>query len=121
MAAERHPDTPVPPVEDVIRMVERMTPPDRLRVLEAASRLVHEDVVVRIEPPPTTPSVNDTDTDASYDEWLEIRARLLADVPPDSSLQHILGALRKRGVRVPMTHEEERDFIADAIIEKHSP
>lgn len=111
MAAERHADTPLPPVEDVIRMVERMSPPDRQRVFDAASRLVQEDVSV----------MNDTDTDESYDEWLKVRDRILADVPPDSSLHRILGSLRKRGVRVPMTREEERDFIADAIMEKHSP
>lgn len=113
MAAERHPDTPVPPVEDVIRMVERMTPPDRLRVIEAVSRSLREDIAPRESSP--------TD-EGEIPEWkrqlAEDRARILANVPPESSAHRLLGAFRSTE-HVPMTPEEERAVVEEYLAEKY--
>lgn len=121
MATETHPgtasDAPVLPVEDVIRMVERMTPPDRLRVLEVASRLVHEDVVVRttiVTPTNDVPPVVDDDEA----KWQAERARILANVPPESSAHRLLGAFRGKGP-IAMTPDEERAIVEEALMEKY--
>ncbi len=152
MATETHPgthsgtppdapaDAPVLPVEDVIRMVERMTPPDRLRVLEVASRLVHKDIVKRVSPfegaAPTEGAdrevlaerarilsdngtvkveVIDDDDEAA---WQTERARILANVPPESSAHRLLGAFRGKGP-IAMTPDEERAIVEDALMEKY--
>lgn len=120
MATETHPatalDVPVLPVEDVIRMVERMTPPDRLRVLAAASRLVREDVVVQTATAVRAKNPHSDDDDEAA--WQAERARILANVPPESSAHRLLGAFRGKGP-IAMTPDEERAIVEEALMEKY--
>ena len=120
MATETHPgpspNAPALSVDDVIRIVEGMTPRDRLRVLEVASRLVHEDVVMQ-----TTPAASANDPASASDDdahWQAERARILANVPLESSAHRLLGAFRGKGP-IAITPDEERAIVEEALMEKY--
>ncbi len=99
--------------EELLNEVRRLPPFQRLRLIQDVKQLVTDSFE------PDAPADSDVrDGVDLHETWEEDRARILKDVPPDSSLHSILGALRTTAY-VPMTKEGVREEITDYLIWKH--
>lgn len=100
--------------EEIKAAVQRLPVAERLRLAEEITDSVRGTWTVSL------PTANgDNKDDAAWRTEFEAeRARLLEDIPADSSLHRLLGIARIRE-KIPMTKEEDRQVILEYLTEKY--
>ena len=97
--------------EEIVAEARQLPPKERRRLVDELSRSIPDE--------PAILAANGDDWDTSWWQAFEARRReLLKDVPPDSSAHTLLGIARMRR-DVPMTKEETREALTEALNEKY--
>lgn len=101
--------------EEIRAEVERWPVAEQLRLLEDVSRTVREN----LEPSRAARNGGTHDVDDEWRQEFEAeRARLLKDIPPESSAHRLLGILRTS--EHALTDEEIREEYTNYLIRKYS-
>lgn len=94
--------------DEILAEARRLPPGEQRRLVDELSRAMA-----------STPVMNGDDPDETWRRAFEARRRdLLKDVPPNSSAHNLLGIARMRR-DVPMTKEETREALTEALAEKY--
>jgi hypothetical protein len=108
--------------QELIERVTRLPVSQRLELIERLTHSLREELVAPVRQPASAVEPISTEADEATNSTLAAVERLAQslnlDVPPDSALRRMIGAVP--GSTVPMTKEGVRDLITDYLIEKHS-
>jgi len=108
--------------QELIERVTRLPVSQRLELIERLTHSLREELAALAHQQARAPESVFVEADEATNSTLAAVERLAQslnlDVPPDSALRRMIGAVP--GSTVPMTKEGVRDLITDYLIEKHS-